>query len=143
MAVFLLKGKLGAAYAPPAASGTMFTDVPPGTFAAGWIEDLAGSGISAGCGGSYFCPGSPVTRAQMAVFLVKAGHGSAWVPPAASGVFADVPVSNSYAPWIEALASEGITAGCGGANYCPDSPNTRAQMAAFITATFGLELYGP
>ena len=143
MAVFLVKGKLGAAYAPPPASGTMFTDVPSGAFAAGWIEDLAGTGISAGCGGSYYCPNAPVTRAQMAVFLLKAKHGSSWVPPAATGVFADVPMSSPYAPWIEALASEGITAGCGGANYCPGSPNTRAQMAAFITATFGLTLYGP
>jgi S-layer homology domain len=143
MAVFLLKGKLGSAYAPPPGSGAMFADVPPGAFAVDWIEDLAESGISAGCGGPYFCPGSAVTRAQMAVFLLKAKHGSAWLPPPASGVFADVPPGNPYAPWIEALAAEGITAGCGGGNYCPDSPNTRAQMAAFITATFGLELYGP
>lgn len=143
MAVFLLKGKLGSGYAPPPGSGSLFADVPPGAFAMDWIEDLADSGISAGCGGPYFCPGSPVTRAQMAVFLLKSKHGSVWQPPAASGVFADVPPSNPFAPWIEALAAEGITAGCGGGNYCPNSPNTRAQMAAFITATFDLTLYGP
>jgi hypothetical protein len=143
MAVFLLKGKLGSAYAPPAGSGAMFADVPPGSFALDWIEDLAASGITAGCGTGLFCPGRPVTRAQMAVFLLKAKHGSAYAPPPASGIFADVPSSSAFAPWIEQLAAEGITAGCGGNNYCPDLANTRAQMAAFLVATFGLTLYGP
>ncbi len=143
MAVFLLKSKLGRAYAPPAATGTMFADVPPGAFAAAWIEDLAESGISAGCGGANFCPNATVTRAQMAVFLLKAKHGSAYVPPPAAGVFADVPAGSSFAPWIEELAAEGVTAGCGGGNYCPDGANTRGQMAVFLTKTFGLRLYGP
>jgi hypothetical protein len=143
MAVFLLKGKLGSAYAPPAGSGAMFADVPPGTFALDWIEDLARSGVTAGCDTYLYCPERPVTRAQMAVFLLKARYGSAYVPPAAVGVFDDVPVSSGFAPWIEELAAEGITAGCGGVNYCPDNANTRAQMAAFIVATFGLTLYGP
>ena len=143
MAVFLLKGKLGFVYAPPAGTGARFADVPPGSFALDWIEDLADSGVTAGCDASFYCPDRAVTRAQMAVFLLKAKHGSAYAPPPAAGVFADVPVSSNFAPWIEELAAEGITAGCGGGNYCPDAPNTRAQMAAFIDATFGLSLYGP
>ena len=143
MAVFLLKAKLGGRYAPPPASGTMFADVPPGSFAADWIEDLAGSGISAGCGASAFCPDAVVTRAQMAAFLLKARLGSLYTPPPATGIFGDVPASDPFAPWIEELYREGVTAGCGGGNYCPDDPNTRAQMAAFLEATFGLTLYGP
>ena len=143
MAVFLLKGKLGAAYVPPAGSGAVFADVPPGTFAVDWIEDLADTGITAGCDAALFCPNAPVTRAQMAVFLLKARHGTHFVPPPAAGVFSDVPVSSPFAPWIEQLAAEGITVGCGGGDYCPDSANTRAQMAAFLAATFGLTLYGP
>ena len=143
MAVFLLKGKAGSAYAPPAGTGTRFTDVPPGAFALDWIEDLAASGITVGCDAILFCPDRAVTRAQMAVFLLKAKHGSAYTPPPAAGVFADVPASSAFAPWIEQLAAEGITAGCGGGNYCPDNANTRGQMAAFLVATFGLTLYGP
>ncbi len=143
MAVFLLKSKLGRAYLPPPASGTMFADVPAGAFAAAWIEDLAESGISAGCGGPNFCPNATVTRAQMAVFLLKAKHGSGYVPPPASGVFADVPAPDPFAAWIEELAAEGVTAGCGGGNYCPNGANTRGQMAVFLTKTFGLRLYGP
>ena len=143
MSVFLLKGKLGRAYLPPSASGSVFADVPGGSFAAAWIEDLAESGISAGCGGGNFCPGSSVTRAQMAVFLLKAKHGSAYAPPPATGVFLDVPASDPFAPWIEQLAAEGVTAGCGGGYYCPSSPNSRGQMAVFLTKTFGSELYAP
>ena len=142
MSVFLLKGKLGRAYLPPPASGAVFADVPAGGFAAAWIEDLADSEISAGCGGGLFCPNNAVTRAQMAVFLLKAKYGSAYTPPAATGVFLDVPPQNSFAPWIEQLAAEGVTAGCGGGYYCPGSPNTRGQMAVFLTKTFGLKLYG-
>ncbi|HWZ87033.1 MAG TPA: S-layer homology domain-containing protein, partial [Thermoanaerobaculia bacterium] len=143
MAVFLLKGKLGDVYSPPAGTGTRFADVPPGSFALDWIEDLAGSGFTAGCDPILYCPDRSVTRAQMAVFLLKAKHGSAYTPPPASGVFGDVPISSNFAPWIEELAFEGITVGCGGGNYCPDAANTRAQMAAFLDATFGLTLYGP
>jgi S-layer homology domain len=143
MAVFLLKAQLGKGYAPPPGTGTRFADVPAGAFALDWIEDLADSGVTAGCDPILYCPDRPVTRAQMAVFLLKARHGSAYVPPPATGVFSDVAASSNFAPWIERLAAEGITAGCGGGMYCPDSPNTRGQMAAFLDATFGLNLYGP
>jgi hypothetical protein len=54
-------------------------------------------------------------------------------------VFADVPCTGGiFDSWIEDLAARGITGGCGGGNYCPDNPNTRAQMAAFLVITFGL-----
>jgi hypothetical protein len=43
-----------------------------------------------------------------------------------------------FAAWIEQLAAEGITGGCGGGNFCPASPNTRGQMAVFLTKTFDL-----
>ncbi len=72
MAVFLLRALHGAAYAPPAAQGTVFTDVPADYWAAAWIEQLAAEGITGGCGGGKFCPAAPVSRAQMAVFLVGA-----------------------------------------------------------------------
>lgn len=143
MAVFLQKAKLGANYSPPAGSGTVFADVPPGSFAQDWIEDLFASGISAGCGPGIFCPLALVTREQMAVFLLKASRGSAYQPGPASGIFDDVPSSDPYAPWIEELFRSGITAGCGGNNFCPDSPNTRGEMAVFLALTFGLSLYGP
>ena len=73
----------------------------------------------------------------MAVFLLKSKYGPNLAPPPATGVFADVPSSSPFAPWIEMLAAEGITGGCGGSNYCPNNPVTRGQMAVFLTKTFG------
>jgi len=138
MAVFLLKARHGLCYVPPVCTGA-FPDVPcPSTFA-NWIEALASEGITGGCGGGNYCPQNPVRRDQMAVFLLKAEHGSGYTPPACTGVFPDVPCSSPFAPWIEQLAAEQITGGCGGGNYCPSNPNTRGQMAVFVVKTFGLQ----
>jgi hypothetical protein len=142
MAVFLLKAEHGATYAPPACAG-VFGDVACPSAFADWIEQLAAEGITGGCGGGDYCPDSPVTRAQMAVFLLKAEHGADYAPPTCAGVFGDVACPSLFADWIERLADEAITGGCGGGNYCPTSPNTRGQMAVFLVKTFELQLYGP
>jgi hypothetical protein len=142
MAVFLLKAEHGSGYTPPACQG-IFPDVTCPSLFADWIEQLAAEGITGGCGGGNYCPDNSVTRAQMAAFLLKAEHGSSYVPPACQGIFADVTCPSLFADWIEQLAAENITGGCGGGNYCPDSPNTRGQMAVFLVKTFGLVLYGP
>ena len=131
MAVFLLKTEHGSAHVPPACAGS-FGDVSCPSLFAVWIEELASEGITGGCGGGDYCPLAPVTRGQMAVFLLKTEHGSSHTPPACTGVFPDVPCGSQFADWIEELAAEGVTGGCGGGNYCPTSPVTRAQMAAFL-----------
>ena len=136
MAVFLLRAEHGPAYAPPPATGTVFGDVPTDAFAAAWIEALAAEGITGGCGGGNYCPASPVRRDQMAVFLLKAEHGPAYVPPLCAGIFPDVDCPSPFADWIERLAAESITGGCGGGDYCPASPVTRGQMAVFLVKTF-------
>jgi hypothetical protein len=137
MAVFLLKAKHGTCFAPPPCTG-VFADVTCPSGFADWIEALAAEGITGGCGSGHYCPGSPVLRQQMAVFLLKAKHGSSYTPPACQGLFDDVPCSSSFSPWIEELAAEGITGGCGGGNYCPLNNVTRGQMAAFLVNTFSL-----
>jgi len=142
MAVFLLRAEHGSVYTPPACTG-IFTDVTctPGVGFSDWIEQLSIEGITAGCGGGNYCPDNPVTRAQMAVFLLRAEHGSSFLPPACAGIFQDVactPTPAFAVDWIEQLVSEGITAGCGGGNYCPDNPVTRAQMAVFLVKAFAL-----
>jgi hypothetical protein len=139
MAVFLLKARYGEDHAPPPASGTVFLDVSAGDPFAPWIEELSALGVTGGCGGGNYCPGAAVTRAQMAVLLLKALLGPDYAPPIAGGtVFADVHVGDFAADWIEDLAARSITGGCGGGNYCPGAPNTRGQMAVFLVKTFGL-----
>lgn len=61
----------GPTFTPPAADGD-FVDVPTGNPFAPWIEELAQRGITGGCSASppRFCPDDPVSRGQMAVFLV-------------------------------------------------------------------------
>jgi hypothetical protein len=138
MAVLLLRSKFGSAYLPPPATGTVFSDVPAGAFAAAWIERLSALGISSGCGGGRYCPSLGVSRDQMAVFLLRTQNGSSYTPPPATGIFGDVPISSPYARWIEQLWRDGLTAGCGGSNYCPTTVVTRGQMAVFLVTTFAL-----
>jgi IPT/TIG domain len=137
MAVFLLKAEHGSSYAPAGCTG-VFADVPcPGPFT-DWVEQLHAEGITGGCGDGIYCPASSVRRDQMAVLLLRTEHGAAYTPPACAGVFSDVPCPSTFADWVEQLATEGVTAGCGSGNYCPASPSTRGQMAVFLARTFGL-----
>ncbi len=142
MAVFLKRGIHGSSYQPPIPGTIYFTDTI-GHWAQNWIEDLYNEGITGGCGlsPSSYCPDQPVTRAQMSVFLLLLKHGAGYTPPPATGaVFTDVSDAQWAAPWIEQLAAEGITAGCGGGRYCPDAPVTRAEMAVLIVTTLNLVL---
>ena len=56
----------------PAPAIATFNDVPPSHPFFQFIEALAASHITAGCGDGNFCPDNPVTRGQMAVFLATA-----------------------------------------------------------------------
>jgi hypothetical protein len=142
MAKFLEKGMCGSAYAPPAGTGTVLVDVPLSYWAVNWIEKLYTDGITKGCLTSplTYCPAQSVTRAEMALFLLRAKHGTAYTPPMATGVFTDVPTSHWAANWIEQLYVEGITGGCNLSplTYCPEDSVTRAEMAKFLVKTFNL-----
>ena len=143
MAVFLLRARHGAAYTPPAATGTMFADVAASLSFAPWIEQFATEGITGGCGANppRYCPDATVTRGQMTVFLLRAKHGAGYQPPAATGtVFADVPASHPFAPWIEEVARQGIATGCASspAKFCAEATVTRGQMAVFLGRAFNL-----
>ena len=140
MAVFVLRGKHGSAYTPPAATGSLFIDVSTNTMFAPWMEQFYNEGIIDPCNTSplTYCPSNPVSRAEMAELLLRAEHGSSYVPPTPTGVFSDVPVSDPMAGFIERLAAEGITTGCGAGIYCPTRSNTRGEMAVFLVRTFSL-----
>ncbi len=59
-------------------------------------------------------------------------------PAPASATFNDVGTGDFGFQHIEALAASGITAGCGGGNFCPTASLTRAQMAVFLANALGL-----
>ena len=127
------------------ASASLFADVPVTgkEWMQPWIEQFYYKGITTGCGSSplIYCPENPTTRAEMAVFVLRAIHGASYQPPASTGVFSDVPVAGKewMQPWIEEFYREGITTGCAQnpLQYCPEQSVTRAEMATFIDRAFG------
>ena len=98
----------------------------------GAINRLAASGITGGCAANRFCPTSNVLRQQMASFLVRAFD----LDPTANDHFTD-DEGNVHEADINALAESGITGGCTATKFCPQSPVTRGQMAAFLFRAFG------
>jgi hypothetical protein len=60
------------------APGDTFVDVPQDAFYNIWVEELYADGLTSGCkvifpgGEKYYCPMDPVTRGQMARFIVGA-----------------------------------------------------------------------
>jgi RHS repeat-associated protein len=140
MAAFIIRA-LGD-FNPPTPAQQRFADVPPSNVFYPFIEQMAQLGITVGCGGGNYCPGQPVTREQMAAFIIRA-LGVPSPPPPAQQRFADVPPSNQFYPFIEQMAIRRITVGCGGNNYCPSDPVTREQMAAFLIRAFDTQINYP
>ena len=81
IAVFLLRIKHGNGYEPPAASG-IFSDLAADHWATKWIEQFYREGITAGCASNplRYCPKDNVTRAQMAILLLRTKYGSDYQP---------------------------------------------------------------
>ena len=85
-----------------------------------YVSLMSNYGITAGCQTSplLYCPGTPVTRAQMSVFVVAglnlALGTSLTYPP--NCVFQDVPATGApdsvYFPFVQRIAQLGIAAGC-------------------------------
>ncbi len=120
----------------------IFNDILPSDPFFDYVSLMSSNGITAGCQASppLYCPNTPVTRAQMAVFVMRgleiATGAALSYPPIA--YFQDVPTSgvpdSIYFPYVQAIAQLGITAGCQTSPplYCPDDSITQGQMAVFM-----------
>ena len=107
-----------------------FTDTAGSVFR-GAIDELAARGITFGCNppaNTRFCPDNPVTRGQMAIFIVRAFN----LGPASADFFFD-DNGKVYEDAANRLRQAGLTQGCGPGRYCGDSSITRGEMAAFLT----------
>ena len=135
MAAFLVRAlDLG-----PAAAD-YFTDDEGSVFQAN-INSLAAAGITLGCNppaNDLFCPTDPVTRGQMAAFLVRAygysddGGGDRFTDSSGS----------VFAAAIDKLATAGITKGCNppaNTMFCPTRLVRRDEMATFLARAGSLE----
>jgi VCBS repeat protein/S-layer family protein/all-beta uncharacterized protein len=137
MAAFIIRG-LGE-FAPPQPQSQRFLDVPPTNPFYAFIEQMAVRQITSGCGGVNYCPGSAVTREQMAAFIIR-GIGEFNPPQPGSQRFGDVPTTNPFYNFIDRMAALGITSGCSASPplYCPGATVTRGQMAVFLVRAFNL-----
>ncbi len=125
----------GGAQAVSSAPGGSFID-DDGSVHEGAIEAIRTASITTGCDpvGDRYCPKDPVTRAEMAVFLVRALGET---PGSYQGLFVDVPAGTFYSTAVERISELGITVGVGGGRYNPQGLVTRAEMAAFLTRALG------
>ena len=121
-----------------------FVDTSDSVFADD-IDRLAHAGITRGCNppeNSRFCPDAPVTRGQMAAFLVRAfGYSD----PGPGDRFDD-DNGSVFEGDIDRLAHAGITRGCNppeNNRFCPDALVTRAEMATFLARALELPITEP
>ena len=109
---------------PPTAGVSRFGDIGHGQWWIRYAEQLADLEITVGCSTepARYCPNQPVTRAQMATFLVRAFN----LPPAQTPAGFTDTENNTHAA--------NITVGCSTepARYCPNEAVSRAQMATFL-----------
>ncbi len=124
------------AWALPATGQDFFTDDETSTHEAS-INRVAAAGITLGCdaSGTLFCPNDPVTREQMASFILRAAPTLADT----NVDYFDDDDGSTHEDNINRLAHNAITLGCDPNDarlYCPTLFVTRGQMAAFIHRTF-------
>ena len=127
MASFLVR-----ALSLPDQGGDAFTD-DAGSVHEADINRIAAAGITLGCAPGLFCPEQPVTREQMASFLVRAYQLPTGADTGGFGnPFPDV--TSVHATDVTALYTAGVTTGCSTTPlaYCPLAPVLREQMAAFL-----------
>ena len=112
-----------------------FTDIASSSFldAIHWIYY---EGITVGCGNGRYCPSSPVTREQMAIFLVRGFNH----PSTSTDYFTDDEGLSGESA-INALRAANITSGCGSPTlYCPKRSVSREEMAIFLVKEQNLPL---
>ncbi|MYC84283.1 MAG: hypothetical protein F4X18_02050 [Acidimicrobiia bacterium] len=112
-----------------------FEDVPDSFPHSREVYALAEAGITAGCAANRFCPDKPLTRGEMATFLMRA-LDLAPLDSFGGRRFDDVPASSIHSGAIHAIAAEGITVGCSKTSFCPRRPLTRGEMATLLARAF-------
>lgn len=112
---------------------TTYSDVPPGFWAAAHISALACTQLTLTTGN--YMPSAPLTRGQMAAFLVRALYGENFTYPT-TPYFSDVPPSHGFFKYVQRLKADGLTMVTG--TYGVDDQITRAVLAIFLVRT----LYG-
>lgn len=131
VAVALVGSIHGSDYEPAPASG-VFRDLPPDHPDAAYAEELSRLGIAHGFSDGSFRPDDPVTRAQMAVFVVLARYGRGFTPPEAQGSVRDLPRSHWAAGHVEQLIRDGAAAPFDDGTFRPDEPISGEELERWL-----------
>ena len=119
----------------------VYNDVSPEAWYHDYVESLAADRVFEGtdCQDQQFCPGDPLKRWEMSVWLMRA-LGETDMNPSGESRFTDVEASNWYSPYVERMADMKVTTGCSTdpPKYCPDRNVNRAQMASFLARALDL-----
>ena len=113
--------------------GDSFSDVARSQPFYSKIETMLHFGITTGCTATAYCPGSPVSRDEMAIFIAKAVAGTGPLVPTAGlvggqsyncvngghSLFTDVAPTDAACKHVHYLARENVTLGCNTNLYCP------------------------
>lgn len=144
MASFLVRTLVAAGVDVPAPSGQPFDDIG-GNVHADAIRQLAQLGITTGTAQPRrYAPAQPVTRAQMASYLVRTANvafGGDDLAAGATGAvrFPDVAEGDVHRPAIQAAAELlELTQGRADGTYGPTAPTSRAQMVTFVVRLLDL-----
>lgn len=143
-ATLLIAGKPFTIY-----QGAEFADVAKSNGFHDFIGKLYARGITGGCddpGPSQlrsYCPGTSITRQEMAVFVIRAmGIDPPFGRP---NPFNDVDPNSPYYRFIVDMFTRGLTSGCGTVDpttglrpFCPVNNVSRAEMAVFIERAIGV-----
>lgn len=131
MVAFLFRALGESSVGGLAASG--FSDVPDDAWYKPYLKRLVDLGVVEGYEDGTFRPHQPITRLDMAVWLVRA-LPTVSPAPVPVGVFDDMSADAEHASAVEGVLAAGITRGCSVEPrlYCPSKPVSRDQMASFL-----------
>ncbi|MCC6129149.1 MAG: Zn-dependent exopeptidase M28 [Acidobacteria bacterium] len=145
----------GVPYACTAGGTSLFADVAPEDPHCKHVHYIYGRRVTEGCdpGSLAYCPLSPVSRWQMAMFISRAVAGGDELVPLEDAAyscdpgaprlhFGDVSASDPSCRHVHYLWNRGTVSGCSTepALFCPSSSTNRSEMAKFLSLGFDLGL---
>ena len=110
------------------ADSIRFTDLDSHAWAADAINELAENGIIKGTTATTYSPANNITRADFALLLVRAFE----LESDNNENFADVTVTDYFAPELAIARNTGIVNGIGDNKYAPKNTITRQDMMVIV-----------
>jgi len=110
----------------------VFTDVPPTAYYFDAVNLLYANQVTTGCAPQLYCPTDDVTRAQMAVFLVRSILHTNVFPYSQTPYFSDVGPTDFGFAYIQKLYELGVTSGCEADLYCPNTASLAIKWRSLL-----------